>query len=456
MARRLIISPSDPSKLARARVRAGFSPAENSGKAYDPANDLSPASFSRLKAKLKSGQDATLIVFGDSTSVQSIYTPFYKLGAFVGQAHGCNARVFAWNEATKVYSAPLSVNTGVGPTLTIYLASISGTYTWNMWMDARKPTAIDAIPTPDAIIWHHGHNALSSPTNFASVGGYLGPMGLAGYKWPNVPQIVTTQNPLRDNDNYAPNYAVISQARDMYPGLGYIDTYADFIAAGKAAGLYDDNIHPSDTLANSAGAALTASRLFAAYTAAGPGDVPTAPWAKASGGDILVNGDFSDWTGAAPAGWTLSGALATKETTLKFSSQFAWSVALNPNGLATPYMRKMLTSDEVNAIKGKTVSVSILAYRYSPQLSNPNLIFGYKPPGAGATIIGLSTSLSQAQDGWMIYGVHGVPVATDMTTGQAYIDIYAVYAGAPPANNNPFYIQKVSISEGYLPKFGLT
>jgi hypothetical protein len=266
--------------------------------------------FSALKQKLANGQNSVVFINADSTGY-SDYGPFYLWAVAVGALYDATVTLHRWGEwnvgtgtaiGPKAYEAPVSLRTGAGPTLTVYLAALPGAVAGQMFAASRKPTAIDAIPTPDLSILHHGHNMQSYSVPYSAkygigAGLFLGGIGMTSLQWPGVPQVLTTQNPWRDPANpattdlgYNKVYFAQQLAAAGYPSLTLVDTHAAFIAAGKPASLYRDILHPSDSSANSAGAQLVSAVLLSAFQSAKAGaDAGTVAWPKIGGANVTLS-----------------------------------------------------------------------------------------------------------------------------------------------------------------------
>lgn len=425
-----------------------------------------PNAFNNLKAKMKAGQNAVIFINGDSTSY-SEYGPYYKFAVMLGDKHDYTVIMHRWAEwvtsaptGPKEYSAAVTLRTGTRGTLHVYLAAIPGQVAGAMFDGTRRANAIDGIPTPDICIMHHGHNQQSFQMN-AGIGGYavgagtlLGPMGMTEEKWPNVPQLITSQNPWRDDNGYAKVYEAIKLAVLVHKGLTFIDTYARFIAMNKLAALYRDNIHPSDTVTNSAGAQLIADAFMSVYKTASSSIFVTPAWPLIPAPNLIDNGDFSNWTGAAPATWSIagSGTAIAKDTAIKYGSA-AYSAAVSPSTTIqgqNSYLQKYLSATEMARIAGKTVTFAVLMRGKSTQI-NPQCYFSIKDktgvirdytPGA---VIG-------CKDGWMWFVAPGIPVTADAADTWRYLRVTPSHSTAIPTVADALNVQRVLITEGSSPK----
>ncbi|TRA97276.1 SGNH/GDSL hydrolase family protein [Agrobacterium salinitolerans] len=424
--------------------------------------------FGPLKAKLTAGENAVVWINADSTGY-SEFGPFFKLARSLGDLHDFTVILYRWAEwvtsaptGPKEYSAPVTLRTGTRGTLVIYLASLPGAVAGQMFDASRKAAAIDAVPTPDLCVTHHGHNMQSFETNSATgmhrysagASNLLGPIGMTEIKWPGVPQLITTQNPWRDNDDYAKVYQAARLVAISQPEISIVDSYVKFIDLNKAANLFRDNVHPSDTEANSAGAQLVADALIDAYRRAKSGPYTTAAWPLLSGPNLLDNGDFSNWTAAAPSGWSTQGAGTTvaKDTDIKYGPA-AYSLSLTPSGTVAGQnsnLLKYLSATEMARIAGKTVNLSILYRRRSTQIA-PYLYFSIKD-NSGNIRDYITGALINCSDEWMWACIPGIQVINAPADGWRYLRIFTAFGTGIPANLDPINIQRVMLTEGVPPR----
>lgn len=210
---------------------------------------------------------------GDSTA-HADDGPFQQFAIMLGGLHDIKVVLYRWAEwqthaatGPKAYADPVILRAGTGATLTVYLATLPVGRPG--YMLAEQRIAALEIPRPDLCIMHHGYNMQS----FETPGGIrcpgraalLGPLGMTEWHWPGAAQLITTQNPWKDGTGYDKVYHTILDVARAHPNLTLVDTHAAFIANGKDATLYNDNIHPSST-----GSALIARTLFAGYLASAP------------------------------------------------------------------------------------------------------------------------------------------------------------------------------------------
>lgn len=424
-------------------------------------NALSP-----LRARLTTGRDATIFVNGDSTAYPEA-GPFQQFAIMLGELHDMKVVVYRWAEwqtnaptGPKAYAEPVTLRAGTGGTLTVYLAALPGGTAGYMLAEQRA-TALK-IPRPDLCIMHHGHNMQSfeAPGGILSSGRstLLGPLGMTEWHWPDTPQLITTQNPWRDNTAYDKVYQAILDVGRTHPNLTLVDTHAAFVAKGKDTTLYRDNIHPND-----AGSRLIAQTLFSCYLASAPeSSFQTPCWPKLPATNLIANGDFTDWSGSVPTGWNLSapGSVA-KAADVTFSPAFAHSLALRANGNQTVGLLRYLRNVEAVAMIGKTVSFAVL-YKYSEGQRPPFVALVVKSGGTSRTINATALQFGGVNglgnSGWMWGTANEIAIDSDLspTSFGLYLQIYPAFGPSPPSSNEPLYIQRVIATEGPLPKGNLS
>lgn len=231
---------------------------------------LSLTAFSPLRARLGAGQSATIFVNGDSTA-HAEAGPFQQFAMMLGDLHDATVVLYRWAEwetsaatGPKTYADPITLRTGKGATVTVYLATLPGGMAG--YMLAEQRAAALNIPRPNLCIMHQGHNmqTFEVPGGILSSGrsSLLGPLGMTEWRWPGTPQLITTQNPWLDGTSYDKVYQATLDLARAHPNLTLVDTHAAFLAKSKDATLYRDDVHPNDT-----GSRLVAQTLFDSYLA---------------------------------------------------------------------------------------------------------------------------------------------------------------------------------------------
>ncbi|WCK04365.1 SGNH/GDSL hydrolase family protein [Agrobacterium tumefaciens] len=426
---------------------------------------LSASALSPLRALLTAGRNATIFVNGDSTA-HAEAGPFQQFAVMLGDLHDANVILYRWaewetNAATgpKAYADPITLRTGKGATLTLYLATLPGGMAGYMLAEQRE--AAVRIPRPDLCIMHHGHNmqTFEVPGGILSSGraSLLGPLGMTEWQWPGTPQLITTQNPWRDGTGYDKVYQAILELARAHPNLTLVDTHAAFLAKGKDTALYRDNIHPNDT-----GSRLVARTLFDAYLAsASNSGFETPCWPKLPAANLIGNGDFIDWSGSIPTGWGLtSPGSAIKTTEVIFSSSFTSTLALYANGSQTAGLTRYFRNSEAAAMIGRTISFGVL-YKNNEKQRLPYVTLVVKSGGAIRTISCSALQFGGANisgnSGWMWAIANGIAIDADTSLSgyNFYMRILPAFGTSAPASNEPVHIQRVIAVEGDLPRGNL-
>ena len=421
--------------------------------------------FSPLRARLTAGRNATIFVNGDSTAYPEA-GPFQQFATLLGDLHDAKVVLYRWAEwqtsaptGPKAYADPVTLHAGTGATLTIYLATLPGAVAGNMFAEQRA--AALKIPRPDLCILHQGHNMQSfeTPGGILSAGRatLLGPLGMTEWQWPGVPQLITTQNPWRDGTDYDKVHQAILDLARTHPNLTLVDTHAAFLAKGKDAGLYRDNIHP-----NEAGFRLVARALFDSYLAsASDSGFQTPCWPKLPADNLIGNGDFTDWSGSLPSGWTSSSSgSAAKSGDVVFSPSFTHSLAVYANGNQTAGLLRHFRNAEAAAMIGRTVSFALL-YKNSEKQRFPYITLNVKSGGTIRTITCSSLQFSNANttgsSGWMWATANGIAIDSDISPAgyNFYLRILPAFGSSAPASNEPVYVQRIIAVEGDLLKGNL-
>ncbi|WP_153513984.1 SGNH/GDSL hydrolase family protein [Agrobacterium sp. ICMP 6402] len=426
-----------------------------------------------MKAKLSTGQNASILIIGDSTS----YTqsgPYYLFAAWLGAQHNATVRIRRWAEwgatgaadGPKDYAAPETVALGTGSVLDIWLAALPGAYPNSMFHKGRRSAAIDALSRPDLVIWHHGHNVQTYEVPIAGLnaqgrGLYLGPIGMVGYKWPGLPQAIVNQTPWRDNAGMDKIVSAINEVRAAKPDITVVNSHDPFLPF-KADALYYrvaepfPGVHPSDADGRNLGAQLQTSALMAAWgRSEAVAGFTSADWVRAAGTNLMPNGDFA-WPGANPTGWSNGGttAVLVKNTTEQYPG-YAYCVEIQPGATpAAARMTRAFTEAETAPLRGKTLSLAILAKHAAGQ-TPPYMGFVTRfqsPPGRTVVAGPLTANaLDRPLAGeWCWYVASGIPVDADAGANLMAVSLYPTFNAA--GNGGSLFIQKAVLVEGLMPK----
>lgn len=412
------------------------------------AAETTPNAFSPLKTKLTSGKDAVLFINGDSTSYEK-HGPYYLFAKSIGEATDSKIilhRWAEWNRGTpsgpKQYDPPETLRPTGKATLTVYLATLPGAVSADMFAGARRGNAIDAIPAPDCCILHHGHNMRDFPQALpgdrsSGRGMILATLAMTSMKWPGVPQAITNQNPWKNGDEYKAVLESIQTAATQLP-VTLIDSHSLFLNAGKTPDLYrpNDVIHPSDSADNHKGAQLVADALLATWNAA-PVEKPfTTPlWPALSAPNLLTNGDFKNFpaNAKAPVGWNADNAATVIPTDD--------AIAIHPNGNQNACLTKILTKEETAAIAGKTVTLIAEVRSFPDQLR----AFGnFVCRSGGETRTFAFLDRGTCKDGWFLLACDGIRLDPDQP-GPVYLKYLPAFHTTAPTSNSPLLIRSVRL-----------
>lgn len=438
---------------------------------------LSLNAFGPVKTKLEAGENVNILANTDSTG-HSEYGPYYKFAVALGDLYNATVIMHRWAEwggssanGPKDYAAPVVLRNGTSQTIDFWLAALPGQVAGCMFEDSRKPTAIDAIPTPDVVITHHGHNmsTFETPNNELAYGRGLfwSIIGLISWKWKGVPQVLTTQNPWRDNAGYDKVYNAIMGVAAAFPSLTVVNSHKLFVDAGKTANLYRTGeatpvVHPSDSQSNSAGAQLVADALMAEFKKAKRAAFETVSWMELPiGTNLFVNGDLSNWTGTLPVNFTnVAGNVTAKDTdplNIFPGSGAPWSAKLAPaasNGHFSK-IQNSFDATERASMAGKNIT-AIMLVKANPLQRTPYNSLVTMSGGAVRTFAGggLMWGATQA-GGWMPIVHAGVPCDVVNNDANSAYGVAPGFGATAPATVDPAWLQRCVIIEGLVPRLGL-
>lgn len=317
------------------------------------------SSFGRAKSKLASGQDATFLVIGDSTGNapdEWVYRFFAEIGLQNPTARVAY-RLYAGGQTSgsDAYDPEVAIQEGSGgPTIHIWNASVATTNPTYL-LGAKKASAIDAV-APDCIIWNHGQNTVSPMPAHAQRDCFLMGFENVRLEHPGVPHVVMLQNPRRDDDLMASVIAELTALCAEYGDVTLIDGYSAYIAAGKPSGWYTDINHP-----NATGSGVLMDEALKVWSSASKAVREVAPAFLASSAvSFTPNWDFSNWTGAFPAGWgAQNSGTATKDTGIKYGAD-TYSARVEGAAAQAGMTTQGVTS--LTPAQGKMVTMAVLLF----------------------------------------------------------------------------------------------
>jgi hypothetical protein len=264
--------------------------------------------FGRLKARLASGADASLLWIADSTGFTPAAPPRAVAQALAARfpTHTVRYRRWAeWRDPPGSMSGPVAYDPPeiIGRGTTRAVLDV-----WNATLPGRVPQSVTGArfaaavlgPRPDAVVWLHGHNLLGEePRRPDLLGAFWGPIGTVGAALPEAGQVALVQNPSRAHNRMAEVLAALQQiAATAEPPVTVVaEGYEAFLAAGRPAAFYvedgADPTHPTPV-----GYAALVRALMAAFDGAPARAAGAAPaWPDLPGRNLLAAGN-------PPAGWT--------------------------------------------------------------------------------------------------------------------------------------------------------
>lgn len=437
--------------------------------------------FGPMKTRLETGENVNILANTDSTG-WSEYGPYYKFAVALGDLYNCTVIMHRWAEwggssanGPKDYAAPVVLRNGTSQTIDFWLAALPGQIAGCMFEASRKPTAIDAIPKPDVVITHHGHNMSSFETPGSDLaigrGLFWSIIGLISWQWKDVPQVITTQNPWRDTNGYDKVYNAILGVASVFPSLTIVDLHKLYIDAGKDPILYRTNdvapvYHPSDAQGNDEGARLSAGGLMATYRRAKKAAFSTVSWMELPiGTNLFGNGDLLNWPSTVPVNFqNVSNGTVTKDfeaDNIFPGSGATYSAKVKPadtNGHFSS-LSNAFDATERAAMAGKTVTAIMLA-KANPLQRLPTTSFVTRANNGlrtytGGALMWSPTAGASGLGGWMpiVYGgIACDPVNTDANSSYKYA---AAFGGAAAPTADASWLQRCVIIEGLVPRLGL-
>jgi len=309
--------------------------------------------------------DCCVFVFSDSTGNSQTEWVYLYSQWLASLYPAYSVEYYLWDDDNDVYFSGVDIQTGTGSnTLRIYNGAVPGSRPAHL-LGEKYPSAVLAIPDADLIICNHGHNFLSyhgaDESNIYSgrVPIFLEAFSQILCRHDGAGVIMLTQNPLRDSDDYAPQYIAIKNTAGLI-NADVADSYVGFVEANKDSSLYIDNIHPSDqgtAIYLNAIKTCHNSRIHkAAYN----------PVSKSSR-NLLSNGNFNLFDSSLPDDWTGSNATASKDTTI-FESDSGYSVSLSKTTPGSQsYLTQNLTTNQKQSLRGCYLTFAVRIYVPSGQ-----------------------------------------------------------------------------------------
>lgn len=390
------------------------------------------------------GGGVEILVIGDSTGDQSSEWP-YMVGAGLAARYPTHTvRWRTFNFATNAYGATTTISTGSGPnTITIQNVSIGSSQAMQVAGD-RFPNAVSAID-PALVIVNHGHNhASGDASSTMQDGAFASILENVLLAKPGIAAAYILQNPNRDSSIQDSRIAVVRALAADRGDVTLIDAYSKFIALGKAGSLYNDAMHPSVS-----GSQLYVDAFFDKWDAAtviGPG---IDAWLATNGTNLLVNGDFSNWTGAAPVGWTWNSVGTINKDTSIVVAGHAWSVRLDTTGASNSLTQTITAGALLDSLKGKSLTLAVRQRRNGASASIGRCEirkFGGTQVAAYTFDHG-STLAGGAVDGWFWNVLRKFVLPSDATSLRV-----ALYGNPSPLATSSAWFDRAVLVEGDFPR----
>jgi hypothetical protein len=362
-------------RLGAMGARGGFGSAGVLGTVSSVAHVLS-----QLKQKVVAGTAANIGAFGDSTGDGS--TEWIRVFTnWLAATYPSNTTTYRLVTDGTGWPAATNIATGGAGPIEMWNASRAGQQA-TYYLGARRTWSIDGMPASlDLAIINYGLNSASYTASYSPRGQLIALIEAIKLKWPTTPILVVNQNPNRDDNLMAAVNTAWIAIEAIYPDVGVLDIYTPFIAAGKAAALYDDNIHPSVPATTAGkGQYLIVEALKTLFNAASRSSLitPSAAHLATNATNLLSNGDFAAYTGSEPDSWSLLGAAtATKDTGVVDPLYGTYSVRLD-GSVANIGIQQTLSAPALAACKaagGITVAARI-----------------YTPPGSATSVGSIGTT----------------------------------------------------------------
>lgn len=448
-----------PERLQDAALNATYGPSASGMKtafasASGPA--ATAANTQRFLTKLYRGvEDVSVLHLGTSLGNESIeyvnltWTQFApRFPAYTFILHGWDETGGAAYDTGSSAGTPLTIQTGTGSkTVNIWRCCAAGMRT-DYTLGSRWQAAV-LDPNPDLIFVEHGKNEGNSVAATPNMwrGQYLALTEALTQALPYA-GLVCILEPLNtaDNDMALKNrvYEEIAQLR----GYGVVNAHDAFLATGNPnAYMKSDGIHPTTSADAPApnGSQLIADTILAALSLDIKGGAVHSQQQSAlslSSEQLLPNGDFAAFSGAAPDGFTLVGATASKDTRGGyFESKNGYALRLQATGASQSYIRGDVPYAH---LKGKWITLSV-RMRVPAGAAGTSGRISISDGVSSATS---SAALAHARDGF-----HWKILTFKVGSAPAYLRPI-VYGDSAANASADVTIDRIDVVEGVLPRRG--
>lgn len=403
--------------------------------------------LSAAKAKVLAGQSVVIVTISDSTADATGEFIYAFAQWLATQRPTATVTHRFYNDAGSVWNSPVTIQSGDAQVIEFWTAAVASTRPTYL-LGSKRASSIDAAPaSADLFIANHGLNVTSYSDDASRRAHLVMLLEAAKLKWTTAATLVVNENPLRDDDGMAGVNASWEGVEALYTDASVLNVYDAFVAAGKPAAYYDDNIHPS-TPATTAGKgqAVILDLLKAMWSSASQTPKPVVPaFLSRKLTNLLPNGDLAAWPGATPTSYSVGGgATVTKDAGVVDPLGGAYSALLEGTA-AQGYLQVQALSSA--ALTAAIASGSVtLACRV------------YVPPGSAGTIARISILANPlfvtqssgpnivAPGGWQWLVAPNLPVPSDAT--EIYVRLFCDTAAN---TDSKVYLSKCVLIGGPLP-----
>jgi len=436
---------------------AGAVAAEVSARSTADAASVVTAAPSTVSAiqfmlqKIKTGvEDVKILCLGDSIDI-GLAQWYGQLGYWLGTQWPAYTFVYYhWDDPTQAWvTYPLTTGTGAR-TVRVYNGAVGGMNTSYPLGDRLEKLV--GLTQPDLVLIAYLANetddTVARASHFRDRYAAVTESVLATAPQAGIVVCGKPGKPLTPNSVEYRSVALRDLARAK--GFGYIDFYGAFVATDPnwATTLIStvDQVHP--TVAGQTVMFEEAKRHFTyrrgVQTMTQPVSSLTEPVKN-----LLINGDFADWTGAFPASWLDLYSPSPRSTAAKNVALFetgTWSAKLTPTVTSVPEVT-IYQVVNVRRFRGQWVTLAARV-RVDPTQAN-RVALGhttlYVVDGAGATVHESSSTVG-TPDGFA-WVVNSLRIPPDATTLQCWLSTRSTGTGAAEASWD-----RAVLAPGILPR----
>lgn len=403
-----------------------------------PGSGLS--AFSATKYAIQQdAADVNLLVVGDSTG-DAADEWVYLFGQWLATqypTHSVSYRL--WDDTNNVYGVAAGIATGSGSnTIRIWNASIAGK--GSLYLTGAKQSALSV--NADLVLFSHGKNGQNGLTTQQINAENMMGWEAARLANPSAYFAPVLQCPNRDDSGMDVEVAQQRVVAALYPDVRPLDVYSAFIARNKDPSLYKDNVHPGpDGSALWVGVIEDMWRRSPATTRTNGGAL-----LATTDTNLLSNGDFADFTGALPAGWTgTSSPTAVKELTTVDGAS-AYSLKLTGTA-AGARIQNFIGTSQRNSVKGKLISLAVRGFVPAGSADSVGRVGIIVDSTGAGSVVTTSASFIEGKGGWRWVIVQGVPVPLDATNVRVFL-----YCDSSANATSAAYYDRAVLVQGDIPR----